>query len=189
MSLVLKRLLHPFFIISLILGIFSVVLANDIGVKIFEKSEEIRKEKREEKKEEVDGPMNIFLGALSPVMAVADVKGYQSWIVAIAIIILPIISMVMIREDNKVFEGIVIIIFPFLSASLIATNSSTSLFAGVGGILSPLILGVWIAGQLLNVARDEVKKEFGIETENMKKDRIKREEEQNKLLNEIANKK
>lgn len=184
-----KRILHPFFIVPLILGVGSVVMADSVGVRIYEKKEEIRKEKRESKIEEVEGPTNIIMGAFSPVFAIIDGKGFQSWAVALSIIILPIISMILIREDNKILEGLIIIFFPFISSSLIVANSPFNLFAGIGGIMSPIILGLWIAGQLLNVAKDEVKKEFGIETEQMKKDRVRREEEQNRLLNQIANKK
>lgn len=108
--------------------------------------------------------INFFTGAFSPFATVLDIGGIEAWICAINVFLVPLSSIFLLRKNGNLTEPLIVLICPALTASMLATNTWTNIAAGIGGVLSPIVLGTMLVLFFLGQAKKGIKKELGIDT-------------------------
>ena len=132
-------------------------------------------------------PANILVGAFSPIFAFSSNTGFAGIVVGIFILITPFIGIVAFHDYKNQGFGALCIGMAMACSSQIVSGSWYNILAGLGGLAALIVVGVMVVMAGLSMAKDEAKKQLGIETDDEKRARLKQENENRSLLEKILN--
>lgn len=132
-------------------------------------------------------PVNIFAGAISPIFAFSSNTGFAGIVVGIFILITPFIGIVAIHDYKNQSFGALCLGMAMACSSQIVSGSWYNIMAGLGGLAALIVVGAMVVMAGISMAKDEAKKQLGIETEDEKRARLKKEDENRSLLEKLLN--